>query len=100
MTISSNLIGNSNDETNLVYKLILTDTQVSKIHKAFANSLSANIEFSKVHLSNIVQSGGFLFDAKDMFGSPPIKEIKLLANWIVNSYKKELKNVDSKEINK
>ena len=33
---SSNLIGNSNDETNFPYKLLLIATQVSKIRKAFA----------------------------------------------------------------
>ena len=42
------------------YKLLLTDTQISKICKAFANGLSANIKFSKTQLSKI-QSGGFIF---------------------------------------
>ena len=31
LNFSSNLIGNSNDETNFPHKLILTDTQVSKL---------------------------------------------------------------------
>ena len=31
LNFSSNLIGNSNDETNFSHKLILTDTQVSKL---------------------------------------------------------------------
>ena len=31
------MIGNSNDETNFPHQLLLTDTQVSKICKAFAN---------------------------------------------------------------
>ena len=34
LNLSSNLIGNSNDETNFPHKLLLTDTQVSKIRKA------------------------------------------------------------------
>ena len=55
---SSNLIGNSNDKTNFLHKLLLTDTQVSKIRKAFANGSSTNIKFSKTQLSNI-KSGGF-----------------------------------------
>ena len=42
LNLSSNLIGNSNDETNFPHKLLLTDTQVSKISKAFANCSSAN----------------------------------------------------------
>ena len=33
LNISSNLIGNSNDETNFSHKLLLTDTQVSKTRK-------------------------------------------------------------------
>ena len=40
---SSNLTGNSNDETNFPHKLLLTDTQVSKICKAFVNGSSTNI---------------------------------------------------------
>ena len=45
--LSSNLIGNFNDGTNFPHKLLLTNTQVSKICKAFANGLSVNIKFSK-----------------------------------------------------
>ena len=45
LKILSNLIGNSKDETNFPYKLLLTDTQVSKIYKASANGSSANIKF-------------------------------------------------------
>ena len=33
LNLSSNLIGTSNDETNFPHKLLLTDTQVSKIRK-------------------------------------------------------------------
>ena len=43
----SNLIGNSNDETSFSHKLLLTNTQVSKICKAFANVSSSNVKFSK-----------------------------------------------------
>ena len=37
LNLSSNLIRNSNDETNSAHEILLTDTQVSKICKAFAN---------------------------------------------------------------
>ena len=60
LNLSSNVIRNSNDETNFPHKLLLTDTQVSKICKALANDSSANIKFSKTQLSEI-QSGRFLF---------------------------------------
>ena len=37
LNLSSNMIGNSNDESYFPHQLILTDTQVSRICKAFAN---------------------------------------------------------------
>ena len=43
LNLSSNVVGDSNDETNFPHKLLLTDTKVSKICKAFANGLSVNI---------------------------------------------------------
>ena len=46
-------IGNSNDETNFLYELLWTDTQVLKIRKALANGSSANIKFSKIQLFNL-----------------------------------------------
>ena len=38
LNLSSNLIGNCNDDTNFSHKLLLTNTQVSRIHKSFANA--------------------------------------------------------------
>ena len=38
-------MGSSNDETYFPHKLLLTNTQVSKICKAFANGSTANIKF-------------------------------------------------------
>ena len=37
LNLSSNFIRSSNDETNFLYKLLITNPQVSKIGKAFAN---------------------------------------------------------------
>ena len=48
--LSSNVIYDSNYESNFPYKLLM-DGQVSKLRKAFANNLSANIKFSKSQLS-------------------------------------------------
>ena len=56
LNLLSNLIGNSNYETNFLHKLLLTDTQVSRICKAFANGSSSNIKFSKTQFSKIIQS--------------------------------------------
>ena len=60
MKLSSNVVGDSNDENNFLHKLLLTNAQVSKLCKAFANNTSANIKLSKTQLHKIGQSGGFL----------------------------------------
>ena len=57
LNLSSNLIGNTSDESYFPHKLLLTDTQVSKIRKAFTHGSSANIKFSKTQLSKMIQSG-------------------------------------------
>ena len=38
LKISSNVVGDSNDKNNFLYKLLLTNTQVSKLQIAFANN--------------------------------------------------------------
>ena len=60
LKISWNVFGDSNDENNFPHKLLLTNIQVSKLHKTFANGSSANIKLSKTQLHKIGQSGGFL----------------------------------------
>ena len=60
LNLSLNVVGDSNDETNFLHKLLLTNTQVSRLRKAFANNSSTNIKLSKTQLHEIVQSGGFL----------------------------------------
>ena len=44
---SSNVIGESTEKANFPHKLLLTDTQVLRLHKTFANGLSANIKLLK-----------------------------------------------------
>ena len=58
LRISSNMVGD--DETNFPYKLLLTNTQVTNLRKAFANHSSTDIKLSKTQLSKTIQSGGFL----------------------------------------
>ena len=60
LNLSSNVVGDSNDENNFPHKLLLTNTQVLISCKAVSNDSSANIKFSKTQLSKFVQSGGFL----------------------------------------
>ena len=59
LNLSSSLIGNFNDGTNLPHKLWLTNTQIWKICKAFAYGSSATVNFSKTLLSKMIQVGVF-----------------------------------------
>ena len=54
------MIGDYNDEANFPHELLLTDRQVSSIRKAFSNNSLADIKFSKIQLSKMIESGGFL----------------------------------------
>ena len=47
LRLSSNMIGNSDDEANFLHKLFLTNRQVANIRKAFTNHTSTDIKFSK-----------------------------------------------------
>ena len=51
LRLSSNMIGNSEDETNFPHKLFLTNRQVANLRKAFAKHPSTNIKLSKTQLS-------------------------------------------------
>ena len=55
--LSSNMIGNSNDEANFPHKLLWTNRKVANLCKAFENYLSADIKLSKTLVSKIVQLG-------------------------------------------
>ena len=55
------MTGDSNDETEFPYRLLLlSNTQISRILKAFPNGSSVNITFSETQLSKILESEGFL----------------------------------------
>ena len=43
LKILSNVIGDPNDENNLPHRLLLTNTQVSRLREAFENNSSATI---------------------------------------------------------
>ena len=60
LRISSNMVGNSNDNTKFSHELLLTNRQVTNIRKAFANHSSTDIKLSKTQVSKMTQSGGFL----------------------------------------
>ena len=60
LSLSSSMIGNSNYETNLPHRLLLTNRQVATLRKAFPNYASTDIKLSKTQLPKMIQSGGFL----------------------------------------
>ena len=60
LKLSLNIADDSKDENKFQRNLILTNTQVSKLPKNFANNSSANIKFLKTQLYKKEQSGGFL----------------------------------------
>ena len=49
LNYSSNVIGNSNDETHFPHKLLLTNTEGLRLRKAFVNGSSANIKLQKLN---------------------------------------------------
>ena len=52
--LSSNMTGNSDDETNFPHKLLLTNRQVADLLKALANNSSTDIKLSKTQLSKMI----------------------------------------------
>ena len=50
LRLSSNMVGNSNDNTNFPYELLLTNRQVANIRKAFAKNTSKYIKLSKISI--------------------------------------------------
>ena len=59
LRLSSNMIGDSDDETNFPHKLLLTNRQEANLCKAFKNYLSTDIKLLKTRLSKMIQLGGF-----------------------------------------
>ena len=83
LKISSNVVCDSNEENNFSHKLLLTNTQVSKLRKAFANNSSANTKLSKTQLHKIGQSGECLGPLLKS-GLPLIRNVlKLLAKTVL-----------------
>ena len=75
LRISSNMVGNSNDNTNFLHELLLTNRQVANIRKAFANHSS----IEKTQFSKMIQSGGFLGNLLGKLAGPLMKVAMPLA---------------------
>ena len=79
LRISSNMVSNSNDNTNFPHELLLTNRQVANIRKAFANHSSIDIKLSKTQLSKLIQSGEFLGNLLGKLTDPSMKVAMPLA---------------------
>ena len=79
LRISSNMVGNSNDNTNFPHELLLTNRQVANIRKVFANHSSIDIKLSKTQLSKMIQSGGFSGSLLGRLAGPLMKVAMPLA---------------------
>ena len=86
LRISSDMVSNSNDNTNFPHELLLTNRQVANICKAFANHSSIDIKLSKSQLSKMIQSGGFLGNLLGKLAGPLMKvAISLAKNLLAPS---------------
>ena len=79
LRISSNMVINSNDNTNFPHELLLTNRQVANIRKAFAKNTSTDIKLSKTLLPKMMQSGGFLGNLLGKLAGPLMKVAMPLA---------------------
>ena len=59
LRLSSNTVGNSDDEANFPHKLLLTNRQTLSLRKAFDNHTSLDIKLLETQLTKM-QKGGFL----------------------------------------
>ena len=79
LRISSNMVSNSNDNTNFPHELLLTNRQVENVRKAFVNHSSIDIKLSKTQLSKMIQSGRFLGNLLGKLAGPLMKVAMPLA---------------------
>ena len=79
LRISSNMVSNSNNNTNFPHELLLANRQVASTRKAFANDSSIDIKLSKTQLSKMIQSGGSLGNLLGKLAGPLMKVAMPLA---------------------
>ena len=86
LNLSSNVVGGFDDENNFPHNLSLTNTQVLKLCKVFANGSSANIKLSKSQSHKIGQLGGLL----DRHLGPLLKTGLLLMKNVLKPFAKSV----------
>ena len=58
---------------DLPHELLLTTRQKTKLRNAFNNNMSTDLKLSKVQISKIIQSGGFLGSLLNKIAGPLMK---------------------------
>ena len=71
------------DGNNLPHELLLTRTQKTMLRNAFNNNMSTDLKLSKVQISKIIQSGGFLGSLLSKLAGPLMKVAVPLAKNIL-----------------
>ena len=61
------------NENDLPHELLLTTRQKTKLRNAFNNNMSTDLKISKVQMSKIIQSGGFLGSLLSKLAGPLMK---------------------------
>ena len=79
MKIPSNVVGDCNDKNIFLHKLLLTNTQVSKLGRASENGSPANIPLSKTQLHKVGQWGRFI---GRLLGSLLKTGLSLIMDWL------------------
>ena len=77
LKLSSIVAGEFSDQNNFPHKLLLNNTQLSKLRKVFASNSSANIKLSKTQLYKIGELGKFL---GRLLGPLPKTRLPLMKN--------------------
>ena len=68
------------DGSDLPHELLLITWQKTKLRNAFNNNMPTNLQFSKVQISKIVQSGRFLGSLLSKLAGPLVKVAIPLTN--------------------
>ena len=68
---------------NLPSELVLITRQITKLRNAIENNMATDIKLSKVHISKIIQSGGFLSSLLSKIAVPLLKVAVPLAKNIL-----------------
>ena len=68
---------------NLPHELLLTTRQKTKLRNAFNNNMTTDLKLSKVQISKVIQSGGYLGSLLSKMAGPLMKIVIPLAKKVL-----------------